>query len=283
MLLKETAPPDGALALPPASRPETITLDGYGHLGWRRASNFAFARHLAAQPLAADEIARVAQSMPVAIRRDRDAWTVVAIFADTADENVYVDQQGRWLGAFVPAGLRVFPFCLSPEVPGTLALWPGHEPQALDDRCEPFFIGGELAPVLTRTLQLLRRMRASIAALAEPLAFLADRGVLSEWHLPPRTEGSSKPPLSDIWRVDAERFEALGDSDWLTLRRMRALPWIHAHLASIHHVARFQRVAAVSAEPRAATSPRSAPAPKATAETEDFLALLAADMNGSGT
>lgn len=283
MLLKETAPPDVGLALPPSSRPETITLGYHDRLGWRRAESIAFARNLATQPLAADEIVRVAQSMSIGIRRDQDSWVVVAIFSDAVGENLYVDQHGKWLGAYIPAALRVFPFRLSPEVPDALALWPGSEPQALDDHCEPFFVGGQLAPVPARALQVLRTVRAGITALAEPLAFLAERGVLVEWHFPPRPQSCGKVPLADIWRVDAERLDALGDSDWLMLRRMRALPWVHAHLASIHHAAGFQRRATLAAQTSAIGPSSPGSERKASPEAEDFLALVAAALNGNGT
>jgi hypothetical protein len=258
-----------------------VTPERHGKLGWRRVENLRFARSLAIQPLAADELPRVAQSIPVGLTRDRGRWVAAAIFSNLPGQNLYVTAEGRWRAAFVPAALRTYPFRLSSDRPDALALWPCYKPVPLDDSCEPFFLDGKLQPVLESTFQFLRTVRSGIHALAEPLDFLAGHGVLTEWDLSPDTRDGGAAGLTDIWRLDPQRLESLSEPAWLTLRRMGALPWSYAHLASIHHAAGFKRLADIPAQPPSvlASPPRREAA--ADRKAEDFLAMLAADMSGA--
>ena len=258
-----------------------VTPERHGRLGWRRVENLRFARSLAIQPLAADELPRVAQSMPVGLTRDRGRWVAAAIFSNLPGQNLYVTAEGRWRGAFVPAALRTYPFRLSSDTLDALALWPCYEPVPLEGDCEPFFLDGKLQPILESTFQFLRKVRSGIHALAEPLDVLAGHGVLTEWDLSPDTRQGETAGLTDIWRLDPQRLESLSEPVWLTLRRMGALPWIYAHLASIHHAAGFKRLADIPAQSPSvvASSPRRDAA--VDSKAEDFLAMLAAEMSGA--
>lgn len=218
----------------------------HGHLGWRQFAGFQFARHVTLQPLAVAEIPRVAQVMPVVFLRQGQAWRAAAVMGSAYGDNVYVAADGRWRGHFVPAALRVYPFALSEQDEQRLALWPGFEPEALDDATEglaPFFEDGRYTPLLQKTLAFLQQVKRGQAAADEALSHLHALGLLTPWRVPVREGGDESRALEGLYRLAPERWAVLDDHDWLQLRRLGAQEWLYAHLHSLHHAERFAAMA----------------------------------------
>lgn len=240
--------------------------------GWRQFSGFQFARHVTLQPLAVAEIPLVAQVMPVAFLRQGQAWRAAGVMGAAYGDNVYVAEDGRWRGHFVPAALRVYPFALSEQDEERLELWPGYEPDALDDATEglvPFFEDGRYTPLLQKTLAFLQQVKRGQAAAHEPLTMLHELGLLTPWSVPVGEGVDASRVLEGLYRLTPGQWERLCDSDWLELRRRGALEWLYAHLHSLHHAERFR--AMERREERA-----SRWAPEESDEQHQAAALLAA-------
>lgn len=251
-----------------------ITPQTHRHLGWNKQVGFEFARHITFQALAADEIERIAQSIAVGFRQEAGRWCAVALFSSVPEENRLVNPDGLWRAASVPAALRVYPFCLDPDAPTALSLWQGYEPSFVADAEQPFYLNDLLTDILGTTLGFLKTVHSGILSLHAPLQILENAGALAAWPLPRPTSECAKEALTGFYRIDAEAFKGLGDDDWLRLRKLNAIGWIHAHLASLHHAERL------GAETR---SPPSRPVVGQISRTktdgaDSFLAALSADI-----
>lgn len=133
----------------------------HSHLGWRPATGFGFARQMAVVPLAAAEIARVAQALPVVFHKVGARWQAVAVMGPVKGANVHVSREGKWRTSFVPALLRVYPFRL--DAAGELGLWDGYTPEPLAaEGAQPFFKDGALAPWLQQTVKFLKTVHLGI-------------------------------------------------------------------------------------------------------------------------
>ena len=143
-----------------------ITPKTHAHLGWHATKGFGFARQLALVPLATEEIGRVSQVMPVVFRKREGLWEAVGVMGPVQGTNLYVAHEGNWRGSFVPAWLRVYPFCLDKE--GELALWEGYKPAPLAaDGVEPFYEGVAWSERLAQTKQFLSAVRSGIRPLCQ--------------------------------------------------------------------------------------------------------------------
>ncbi|MEX1234840.1 MAG: SapC family protein [Roseovarius sp.] len=251
-----------------------LTPETHGHLGWNKQVGFEFARHVTFQALAADEIERIAQSVAVGFRQEAGRWRAVALFSSVPDQNWFVTPDGLWRAAAVPAALRVYPFCLDPDAPTALSLWRGYEPSPVANAEQPFYLNDQLTEVLGTTLGFLQTVHVGIMSLHAPLHLLENAGAMVAWALPRPTTEKANEGLSGVYRIDPDAFKKLSDEDWLKLRRLNAIGWIHAHLASMHHVERF------GAGPRplpSSTAPNELP--KSTTEgASAFLAALSNDL-----
>lgn len=225
---------------------EVIDLETHKALGWRKVVGYHFARHVTLQPVAVAEIPRVAQVMPVVFLRQGQAWRAAAVMGSAYGDNLYVAEDGRWRGHFVPAALRVYPFALSEQDEQRLALWYGYSPEpdsgtaGGNEQWAPFFQDDGYTELLKSTLTFLQQLKRGQEAAEKPLALLHELSLLRLWREPAVGEGSEGRKLKELYCVDATRLQALDDSHWLQLRRLGVLEWLYAHLHSLHHVERFE-------------------------------------------
>jgi hypothetical protein len=89
-----------------------ITREQFGGKRWVRHDNYRFASHDPIVPLAASELARAALAMPLAFLQLEGRYTLVAVQSLLPQRNMFVTADGRWLGLYVPAFYRGYPFRL---------------------------------------------------------------------------------------------------------------------------------------------------------------------------
>jgi len=248
----------------------------HGGQGWRRSADFDFARRIVLQPLAVDEIPRVAQTVPVAFRRHEDSWQAVAVFGLADGVNRYVTRDGRWRGLHVPAALRLYPFALLPDSEA-LALWDDYVPAPLSaEAVQPFFADGQYADSLRQAQVFLQALRRGVAAADPVLRTLHASGVLAPWAPEAASSAAEEGALNGLHKLHVQRFKALPDADWLALRAAGAIGWLHAHLESLHHVQRFDALAESLNQAPSAPSARPESSDQATA----LLASMVRELHG---
>lgn len=249
-------------------RPET-----HSHLGWRPATGFGFARRMSIVPLAADEIVRVAQALPVAFYKAGERWQAVAVMGPVSGTNVYVARDGKWRTSFVPAMLRVYPFRL--DEAGELGLWEGYTAEPLAAAgAKPFFTDGALEPWLQQTLKFLKAVHSGVGTVHRSLSKLEDAKALTPWVVPGVETTLHDNAQAGLFAIDTKGFKTLDDALVLELFHAGALRWMHAHLNSLHQAGHFKTLAKTIVSPEI-TAPRS---PDKIEKAADILAAIAEDL-----
>lgn len=246
--------------------------------GWRPAKDMRFAASLEAIPLAVAEVPLVAQSVPVAVMHTDAGWRVMAVFSPANGTNHFVTEEGHWRGHYVPSLLRSYPFMLHGDIADRqVRLWPTVKPEPLGEGIEPFLIDGQPTERIQQTMSFLIWAHGEIAKADEAITILQEAGVLDPWYLPGFEQGLSLGGKA-LHVVDANRFAALPETLFLKLRKMGALPWIYAHLHSLHFARIFADGDDVSwleaqkplGRVRSVTQPKQ--------EVSDVLAAIAGDL-----
>ena len=207
--------------------------------GWRAATDMRFAAPLEAIALAVTEVPFVAQSAPVAFMQSPAGWRAMAIFAPADGRNRFVTEDGNWRGHYVPSLLRAYPFMLS-DTGGTrkLTLWPMAQQDSMEDGGAPFLVDGLPSEQVQKTLSFLIAAHADIAQADDALRVLHEAGVLVPWCLPGLAQAlhlGGQP----VHVADPDRLAALPGALVLKLHKIQALPWIYAHLHSLHFARLF--------------------------------------------
>lgn len=218
----------------------TLPCDIHGQFGGRQARGYDFARDIGVVSIAGDELLRLVQDTPVAFRKLGTQWQAVAVLGPVPGVNLQVQEDGGWRGRFVPGLLRSYPFQLSPDCK-TLAFWPGYRSDTSGVAAVgPLIVDDQLTPVLA----FLQDRQRAIDRLGLVLSWLAKRDLLQPWQVPVAVEAPHLARHADLFALDRDGLEALGEKDWFALQRIMPvhaiLELLHAHLSSLIHAEDFK-------------------------------------------
>ena len=217
--------------------------------GWRRLRNWSFAAKDAVLPLVGFEFARVATTMPIAFIAHSGRYVPAAVMSPVKGRNLYVAASGQWLGSYVPAALRGYPFALvRVKDAEKLALCVDEDSGlivAADEATEKFFeVDGSPSATVKTVIQLLQEVEQNRALTAMAVAALAEAGLIVPWPLTAKI-GDQQVTPQGLHRVDEAKLNALDDAAFLKLRKSSALGLAYAHLISLPNAERFGQLAAL--------------------------------------
>src|SRR6478672_594680 len=89
-----------------------VTRERHGGKRWRAAGGYTFAATQALIPLVGMEFSIAAVAMPIAFVEHSGNYVPVAVLSPVQGRNLFIGPSGQWLGLYVPAALRCYPFRL---------------------------------------------------------------------------------------------------------------------------------------------------------------------------
>lgn len=214
---------------------------------WRRYERYTFAAADAMAPIVVAELAR-ALSMPLAFLEQSGRYALVAVLSLTPDRNMFVGAEGRWLGAYVPACFRGYPFRMFPQQ-GTdnSVLCVDEESGLVVERSavgEEFFDAeGNPSPALKPAFEFLMQVERSRRVTDLAVAALAEAGVIRPWQIKLKTEQGDQA-IGGLHHIDEAALSALPNDVFLKLRTTAAaLPIAYAQMLSAAQLSIFEHLA----------------------------------------
>ena len=220
------------------------------HVGksWRWLGNYTYASKEAVAPIVGGELAKAALAMPIAfIEQSAGRYSLVAVTSLIPDANMFVGPQGQWLGTYIPAIYRSYPFRLiQPESSGQAALCIDEESGALadaDQKAHQFFgMDGKPSPELQAVMDFLSGLERTRLSTDLAVAALAEAGVIRPWTIKVRTGERQERPVAGLHRIDEAALNDLDDVSFLRLRKASALLIAYAQLFSSNQLGVFERL-----------------------------------------
>ena len=230
-----------------------ITREQFGGKRWLRFENYRFASHDPVVPVAASELARAALAMPLAFLQLEGRYTLVAVQSLLPQQNMFVAADGRWLGQYVPAFYRGYPFRLLRKPDSDeLVLCVDEESGLVVDGTaggEEFFDkDGNASAVLKPAFEFLVQFERERKAMEQPVAALAEAGVIQPWQIKLGTDKDAKP-ITGLYAVNEPALTALPDEAVLKLRKVAALTLADVQLVSMGNLGLFERLAKLHGQP----------------------------------
>lgn len=218
--------------------------------GWRRCLAYDFAAGSALIPLVGAEFANAMHAVPIAFNPEEGGFAPVAVLGLEPGRNLFVAADGRWLGSYIPARLRGYPFVQARAEDGRMVMCIDEDSGLLTDApdAEPLFDAeGGLSAAVQGIADFLRQVEQSRSATRAAIARLAEAGVIVPWPLSV-TLPSGQKTITGLYTVDEAALTALPDPAFLTLRQNAALTLAYAQLFSRAHVPLLERLAAAHAQ-----------------------------------
>jgi hypothetical protein len=216
-----------------------VPLDKERHAGkgWVRPVGYNFAAGDTLVPLSASEFALAVPAMPIGFIERGGHYAPVALMGLTKEANVFVGPAGQWLGGYVPAVLRSYPFSLrrveAQEQPIVcIDEDSGLVVEETAPNAEKFFdAAGNPAPTMNWVAELLHRIEQDQTATDLAVAALAEARLIKPWALTVPM-GKQQVTVNGLHQVDEAALNRLDDASFLKLRKTSGLPVAYAQLLS---------------------------------------------------
>jgi len=232
-----------------------VSRERHGGKKWVRFNGYAYAAAEALAPIGGAELGRAALAMPLAFSEQSGRYTLAAVLSPVPGHNMLVGPDKRWLGPYVPAWFRLYPFrMLAQQGADERVLCVDEETGLVVERSaagEDFFDGeGNLSPALKPVFEALMVAERSRTATDLAVAALAQAGVIRPWQIKLKTD-QGEQAVSGLHHVDEAALAALPDDVFLKLRATSALPLAYAQALSEVQLGVFEHLARLHNQPAA--------------------------------
>ena len=197
------------------------------------------------------EVVRAALAMPIAFIEQSGRYSLAALMSPIAGRNFFIGAAGQWLGSYIPAALRGYPFSLARVEGSDKAVLCIDEDSGwiVDSDTNPdatkfFEKDGVPSAALKAILDFLSQIEQSRIATDVALAALADAGVIHPWPLKVQ-EAQQQVPVKGLHCINEAALNALDDETFLKLRKSSAIFIAQAQLMSMQTLGVFQQLMAL--------------------------------------
>lgn len=216
-----------------------ISQSEFGHKRFKRYDSYAFAAKDALAPLVLKEIVRAVMVMPVGFAKVKDAFVPVAVLGLGDGMNLFVAPDGRWIGRYVPASYRSYPFVLANSTEDKQILCFDDASGLLSEsEGEPFFAeDGKPTKGINDILNFLTQLSSNRLVTERVCALLQEHNLIEPW--PIKLKGKEDEPerdLEGLFRVNETAFNQLGEKPLHALLQGGALALIYCQLLSMQHL-----------------------------------------------
>jgi len=180
---------------------------------------YGFASEQAATPILQAELSKLLPHYTLAFVPQGLGYQAVALLSLDGQKNLYVHSDGRWLGTYVPASLRGYPFTLANTEDSKTVLCVDQSQLSSESGGALFNADGELNEPVARTLDFLQQCEKNRQVTAAATQALAEAGVIEAWPLKLNTaEGQEPVPVNGLYRINEQALNNLDDDAYAKLR-----------------------------------------------------------------
>lgn len=226
-----------------------LRLSTHANMRWIASASYSFASEVIMLPIAIEELAACSVSLPLAFAHS-DKATLVALTGLQPGKNVFVAPDGRWLGDYVPAVLRGYPFKLLPTSGGKWALAFDHGSGLLSNAidAQPFFTAeGAPSDQVQKTFDFLLRVNSGLDRANSAVEALLSHDLLEQWPLKIR-DGEREVAVEGLSRISETKLAALDDQAFSSLRAGGVLALAYAQLLSMANIDKLGKLARFQAQ-----------------------------------
>jgi len=227
-----------------------ISREQFADKTWRRYTSYAFAATSNLLPVTVVELTRLVPAMPLGLVQTENTFQLMAITSLQPGANLFVAPNGSWIGAYIPAVVRAYPFQLAkPQDRKESVLCFNSSSGLLGEtgEGEAFFDADGPSPAIKEIMNFLSETETSRALTQRLVDALQAAGLIQPWPLNLQ-QGEQTVPVQGLFRIDEEALNALPDDELLDLRKTGALPLAYGQLFSMNQLMILQQAAVAQAK-----------------------------------
>ena len=235
-----------------------ISREQHANKRWKRYTSYSFAASDAVVPLVVQELPRACLALPIGFVKTDSGFQLVAVQGLLPGKNLWVAPDGRWIGPYVPAAYRGYPFVLANTEDGERVLCVREDSGLVSEGEGELFFDDEGNPAkpVQDVLNFLDQVSGNAQVTARMCALLAGHELIQPWNVQIKTE-SGEQPVQGLFRIDEAKLNALPAEAFEALRQGGVLPLVYCQLLSMQHLPVLGKLAGQHAEAQALLEPES--------------------------
>ncbi|MEE9300697.1 MAG: SapC family protein [Alphaproteobacteria bacterium] len=207
----------------------------------KRIASFAFAGEEIITPVVAAEFPRAAANYPVVFLKDKEGRTgSVAQLGLAKGKNLFIDGEGRWRAAYIPAAIRRYPFTFAKtDQEGKLVVCIDEGSGLIsEEEGEPIYTDdGKPSESFAKIIEFLKQFQGQQVATEALCATLNEHEMLKPLQAQVKSMSGKTYGLKGFLAVDEKKLSELPDGEFIEWRKKGFLTLIYAHLASLGQMA----------------------------------------------
>lgn len=201
--------------------PQWIALSPTQHagLGYLPRDGYHFADQLNVAGILLAELNKLLPHYVVVLIKEGEHFQPMVLLG-VGERNLYVAPNGKWLGTYVPASLRGYPFTLANGEQQDEKLFAIDEQHLSNNQGEALFDEeGQLAGTAVQTLKFLTECERNRVATQRAADALHQAGVIEEWPLNiERGKGQEPLTVNGLHRINEQALISLENDVFATLK-----------------------------------------------------------------
>jgi hypothetical protein len=208
---------------------------------WMRPESLKFTEKNTVVPVLLTELGRAVTAFPLVFVKHEENFIFSAMLGLAPGENLFLSKDGKWLGNYIPALIRAYPFRLvrAKDEQMVLAI---DEDYISEKGGVPFFEGENLSKETDNILKFLTEIEKGRALTVNACKRFAELELIEPWNLKIKTEGGEKS-VEGVFKINENKLASLSDEDFVSLRKIGALQLIYGQLFSMGNLHILARLA----------------------------------------
>ena len=217
-----------------------LSSEAHGDWSLQMEGGYGFARNLNLMPLVLREMPLAAGEVPIIFAREGDDIRLFAMLGLKNGENLFVHEDGRWGGSYVPAVLRQYPVVIGRVKDSDQAFL------SIDKSCSGFNQTGDgealfdetgaASEFVTKAQKFAKEFAKSSVLTERFCQTLKDLDILSPMRISLTAPDGKKREIAGLLTVNREKLKALPDDKIKELTQSNFMELIFVHLQSLSNL-----------------------------------------------
>lgn len=233
-----------------------LTLSQFTGKRFLRPSNYRFAAKDTIAALVAQEFPKAALSLPIGFVAIGDGFAPVAVLGLQSGQNLFVSLEGRWLGGYIPAIYRGYPFLLADVEQGRQVLCINDAHGAVSETEGEVFFGVDEQPTeaIKDILNFLNQVASNRLGTMKVMAVMQKHQLIAPWPIKLQSGAQREQIVEGFYRIDEVALNNLPAAAFEEVRQAGALSLIYCQLLSMQHLPTLGKLAQALHEAERAAS-----------------------------
>lgn len=228
----------------------TVSKDHHKNKRWLRYDSFAFAVNTSFVHIVLQELTHAGQAFPLAFIKQDDTFHLIALLGLEPTQNLFIAPNGQWIGDYVPAALRGYPFKLVKAEDDQLVLCVDQDTELVTGgpHGEAFLDdSGSPSAALRQVLNFLQQLEANRQITAKACEALVRHNLVVPWPITLKTP-QGEQNIGGLHQIDEQALNRLPGEALAELRDAGALATAYCQLFSMTNLNALSKLADTHAQ-----------------------------------